>query len=366
MNNDGANKCIEIAQEAMQIKDYEKAIKFLNKSLKMSYTEKAKKLLEECEQKILENSDSPDSSPKQNYTDEDVKIANEICSKKNYYEILNVPKNANEEDIKKSYKKLALKLHPDKNHAPQATEAFKKLSQACSVLTDKNKRIIYDQNGSEETQSRPQARHNFSHMETEIDPEDLFDLLFTGSINPNRRRRRQRHAENIYVYRQNAPHENLFHYQNVNQTRQQNQRTNFAKIFSAFPIILVILFALLFHMKNLLPFGKNAEYSFTPNSQFHYYRVSQKANLRYYVDDDFEFKYGKNITTILKFEEKVENDYLENLWRQCSYAKYIKSNLEERKFYARKQEKEKIENEIRNLDMSSCENYVKIKKIITK
>ena len=64
--------------------------------------------------------------------------------KKNYYSILGLSQNATEDEIKKSYKKLAMKFHPDKNHAPQAADAFKKVSAAYVCLTDPAKRRIYD------------------------------------------------------------------------------------------------------------------------------------------------------------------------------------------------------------------------------
>lgn len=54
-----------------------------------------------------------------------VTISFRIKSCKDYYQILGVDKSASEEDLKKAYRKLALKFHPDKNHAPGATEAFK-------------------------------------------------------------------------------------------------------------------------------------------------------------------------------------------------------------------------------------------------
>ena len=69
--------------------------------------------------------------------------------KSNYYEILGLPRSASQDDIKKSYKKLAIKFHPDKNHAPQAANAFKKVSAAYACLTDAEKKRYYDQTGEE-------------------------------------------------------------------------------------------------------------------------------------------------------------------------------------------------------------------------
>jgi molecular chaperone DnaJ len=65
--------------------------------------------------------------------------------KRDYYDILGVPRNASEEDIKKAYRRMALKYHPDRNQGDkEAEENFKEASEAYEVLRDPNKREIYD------------------------------------------------------------------------------------------------------------------------------------------------------------------------------------------------------------------------------
>lgn len=68
---------------------------------------------------------------------------------KDYYKILGLSKGASDDDIKKAYRKLALKYHPDKNKTPGAEDRFKEVAEAYEVLSDKKKRDIYDQFGEE-------------------------------------------------------------------------------------------------------------------------------------------------------------------------------------------------------------------------
>ncbi len=70
-----------------------------------------------------------------------------MAAKKDYYEVLGVPRNASADEIKSAYRKLALKFHPDRNKAPEAAERFKEISEAYAVLSDQKKREQYDAYG---------------------------------------------------------------------------------------------------------------------------------------------------------------------------------------------------------------------------
>ena len=63
---------------------------------------------------------------------------------KDYYRMLGIAKGASEEDIKKAYRKMALKYHPDKNKSPGAEEKFKEIAEAYDVLSDSKKKEVYD------------------------------------------------------------------------------------------------------------------------------------------------------------------------------------------------------------------------------
>lgn len=81
----------------------------------------------------------------------------QIIRIKDYYELLGVPRNCEEQEIKNAYRRLAVKFHPDKNKEFGAKEAFNRISTAYSTLMDRSKRANYDRYGSEEDIQEQQA-----------------------------------------------------------------------------------------------------------------------------------------------------------------------------------------------------------------
>lgn len=100
----------------------------------------------------------------------------------NYYDILEIPKNASDNEIKKAYKKMALKWHPDKNPDKTiAEQKFKEIAEAYAVLSDKEKKNYYDQYGH--LPDDAEAHNNFSGMPRGA--RFTRTTFSTGGIDPN-------------------------------------------------------------------------------------------------------------------------------------------------------------------------------------
>ncbi len=95
---------------------------------------------------------------------------------KDYYKILNIADSANQEDIKKSYRKLALELHPDHNPSdPTSEDKFKEVTEAYGVLSDPKKKQEYDRFRSDYLSGRATSSSRFRYSQ-----EDIFSSMFQG------------------------------------------------------------------------------------------------------------------------------------------------------------------------------------------
>lgn len=98
-----------------------------------------------------------------------------MAAKKDYYELLGVGREATDADIKKAYRKLALKLHPDKNKGDETSaELFKEVSEAYEVLSDSDKRQVYDRFGHEGLRGQGFQGGGSQHAR------DIFESFFGG------------------------------------------------------------------------------------------------------------------------------------------------------------------------------------------
>ncbi|KAJ6581580.1 hypothetical protein B0H19DRAFT_1207484 [Mycena capillaripes] len=229
-NREEATRCLAIAQKHFSAANYPSARKFAQKSISLFETPQAVRLLAsinsaaEAESTSSANgaggpstSSSTETHPsaagakhrnvngakgngtaggiggeKREYTAEQATVVRRVrgCKVTEYYEILSVKRDCEEAEIKKAYRKLALALHPDKNGAPGADEAFKLVSKAFQVLSDPQKRSIYDRSGSDpedRSSGMPSRASGFQSFggggggfEGELSPEDLFNMFFGG------------------------------------------------------------------------------------------------------------------------------------------------------------------------------------------
>lgn len=128
-----------------------------------------------------------------------------MAAKKDYYEILGVDRNATQEEIKKAYRRLALKYHPDRNPGKDAEEKFKEISEAYAVLSDPEKRRQYDLYGHEGIESQYSYDDLFRSVNFEelfrnfgFNFDDIFESFFGAGTRQGRERAPER-GRDIYL-----------------------------------------------------------------------------------------------------------------------------------------------------------------------
>ncbi len=114
---------------------------------------------------------------------------------KDYYKILGVKRSATAAEIKKAYRKLSLKYHPDKNSAPDAQEKFAELSVAYDTLSDPEKRETYNQGGEEAVKQQEQR----GNQPAANDPFSIFEAFGFGGMGGHRRQQEEARTPNVEI-----------------------------------------------------------------------------------------------------------------------------------------------------------------------
>ncbi|CDF35288.1 unnamed protein product [Chondrus crispus] len=217
-NRDDAERCLHLAATAMHGNDIAKATRLLAKSRRMYPLPEQQARFDAVLKLHIASTSSKKSSSsathernsrrdqgvepegdqeKRQATPEMAAAVRRVqqLSKKNHYDVLGVPRDAEGVTIKRAYRKLALRLHPDRNQAPGADEAFKRVGQAFVVVSDKERRRHYDQFGTDGPEHQPvrsarrrksrtrgaAAFDDFDNARHEMTPDELFEFLFEAA-----------------------------------------------------------------------------------------------------------------------------------------------------------------------------------------
>ncbi|KAM9373222.1 dnaJ homolog subfamily C member 18 [Phaethornis superciliosus] len=282
------------------------------------------------------------------YTAEQLDGVRRIKRCRNYYEILGVERDASEEDLKKAYRKLALKFHPDKNRAPGATEAFKAIGNAFAVLSNPEKRLRYDEFGSDQEHgSTSQARHYhcYTEFEADITPEEIFNVFFGGHFPTGNIHMFSNVARDAHYYPRRHRNERAWtQEQEEEENRPQNSYSAFIQLMPVFIIIIVSVITQLM--------ATNPPYSLFYKSSIGHVVSRETENLQvpYYVDKNFEKNYQG--AELQELEKTVEKDYIDYIQTSCWKEKQQKSDLSNlAKLYRDERLKQKAE----SLKLEHCE-----------
>eukprot|EP01135_Chromosphaera_perkinsii_P004750 Nk52_evm22s295 gene=Nk52_evmTU22s295 len=374
VNKEQAERCIEIAEENLASGDLAKAQKFIKKSMHLYSTDRARLLSKKIEARMNSSSEgmrhrnttssakassagrasNPSPSPSssappsgrdtpvlgKDYTKDQVEACKKVKECKDYYSVLGLDKATfDESKLKKAYRKYALQFHPDKNSAPGADEAFKRVGKAYSVLSDSEKKKNYDLYGDDEPQSGRRggggfggagfggggrtyyySSGGFGGAGEEISPEDIFNMFFNGGFPAGHRTHGQRRP--TARARAGDP-----------RTGGGDQGAGEFSFIQILPLILLVLFSFL-----SMPSMHDPPFSLTRTDVHVHQRATEAHDIPYFVKKTFAREY-KNSRAISELEESVRKAYVKKMQQQCYYEQQTRQRMVDTARYYNNREK---------------------------
>lgn len=406
VNKGEAERCRDMGATALRNGQYARAIKLLQKSLSLYPLPGVEALLEQAKRKAAAASDggsnasstnpatssstasaarptNPPSRSSSNvstgtngrsYTEAQVKMVEEVLKAKEggrgaHYRVLGVPTSATENDLKKAYRKRALKLHPDKNSAPHADEAFKAVGLAYATLSDAQKRTIYDRYGEEDPDNRGSrgGGGGGAHFQgQDVSPEDIFNMFFGGGMPGGHVRAGGMPGFHVYSsgfgggfggpqFQRRARAQQQ---QQQQQQRQEPEAQGFRAFMQLVPFLIIMLLSFFNMGEQASNPGGNRYFSLTQTAPFLnqlHTKLTPVKDIPYFVTDKFLRTYHRDRYQLSQVERMVEKSYHEYLKVECKKQRQYVGSLEK---HAKKQktpeEREKHMKRAQEFELGRC------------
>lgn len=370
MNNTEGLRCLEIAEDALKKGDLFLAERLSKKALRMLSPQdcqsdyiRCQQIYNQAVQASREKNNMPStsqpathqtrftkpknvtsSSPKSTLTKLEEKCRR-IVESKDYYDILNVSRHADTEEIKKAYRKLALQLHPDKAKCASAEAAFKVIAKAYQCLSDPESRRHFDTYGvDKDAQTQSQSPHATSMYDSHfMSAEELFASFFGVQFTHRQPGVRTR----VYRVQRNTSQASTSH---------TNESHSSHGLLQILPLLIIIFMSII---SNLFTSSSIPAFSFTRSSDYSIARTTTNFKLPYYVKSNFYRSYPENSETLRDLEHQMELNYFSS---ECNREKQpLLEQLQRLQFYGTSFQYNKKAEEIRQLvqKSSNCRNYRK-------
>lgn len=422
MNKDESLKCFQLSQAKFSEGDLEAALRLAVKAQRMCESSEIAAWLEKIKSCILNNETSSRSKSEESvpshkgtadpstssatssasftetrqrsvkveatssmaYTPEQVKEIKDFLKrdKNDYYGVLGVSRTSSMDEIKRAYKKLALKFHPDKNQAPGADEAFKLISVAVSTLSDEDKKRDYDRFGVSDRSSSSgfgasQANFSFNGGNGEISPEELFNMLFNSAFsahqNPFAGSTAGVDVNPQFFFSSNFA--NAFHpprrQRHARRNPQSGNHEDFIrKVIQFAPLLIIFLLS----MFSSWIFGNDTDYqsssandhlfSLNPSNRHRFPRWTRVKSVPYYATNNFQryfekLREGDRVSRLAReldtYENLIERTLLKDLTSSCQAEERLLAQK------LKRAKKDQIEEIKRKFRLDSCERLKKFK-----
>ena len=241
---------------------------------------------------------------------------------------------------------IALKLHPDKNSAPHADEAFKAVGLAYATLSDDQKRRIYDMSGEEDPDNRGGGMRRGGgggggHMNfhgQDVSPEDIFNMFFGGGMPPGMGGGMGGPGFRVYSSGFGPGFGNMRAQQQQARARQQQRQQQqqpeniLNQLLQFLPLLLIMALSFFSGSDSTSgATGNSRYYSLTPVSPHTnplHTRLSKVKDIPYYVTDQFVRTIARDRYQLSQVERMVENSYQKYLEGECRNQRIYKRKLE--------------------------------------